>query len=112
MKRRSLLCALPIAMLLPRRLPGAALPPAVKGELGVTTGSFMRNITDGKFRLIEERRHRCRAGGRDRWNPAVRRAQPQHTRLDPQRAGGGLQAAARFFRRRAVSAFRPMALDP
>jgi hypothetical protein len=53
MKRRSLLCALPIAMLLPRRLPGAALPPAVKGELGITTGSFMRNITDGKFRLIE-----------------------------------------------------------
>src|SRR3954468_9252225 len=53
MKRRTLLYLLPIATVLPRSLPGASSPGALDGEVGITTGSFMRNITEGKFRLLD-----------------------------------------------------------
>src|SRR5215203_1916054 len=53
MKRRSVLYALPLAAVLPRTLPGASSTPALQGELGITTGSLMRNISAGKFKLID-----------------------------------------------------------
>ena len=63
-----------------------------------------RRLAGQCARCAKERRYRRGAGRRHRRDPALRRAQPQHTRLDPERAGGGLQAAARFFRQRALSA--------
>ena len=53
MNRRTLLQALPLAVASP--LLSRSVPPAdaLAGELGITTGSFMRNITTGKFKLIE-----------------------------------------------------------
>src|SRR5436190_13778524 len=54
MKRRTFLQALPMAAALPRMLHAADVSPtSLHGELGITTGSFMRNITDGKFRLLD-----------------------------------------------------------
>jgi hypothetical protein len=53
MKRRRFLKALPLAGVLPRVLPAKTPAPSLRGELGVTTGSFMRNITAGKFRVLD-----------------------------------------------------------
>jgi hypothetical protein len=53
MKRRIFLKTVPLAAALPLMLPGAETLPRLQGELGITTGSFMRNITAGKFRLLD-----------------------------------------------------------
>ena len=53
MNRRSFLQAVPLAAALPRMLQGAPPPASLEREVGITTGSFMRNITAGEFRLLD-----------------------------------------------------------
>jgi hypothetical protein len=53
MKRRHFLQTLPLAAITARLAPAASPPAALRGELGITTGSFMRNITSGNFKLID-----------------------------------------------------------
>src|SRR5262245_25044461 len=53
MKRRHFLQSLPLAAIAARFSSAASAPTALHGELGITTGSFMRNITAGKFKLID-----------------------------------------------------------
>jgi sugar phosphate isomerase/epimerase len=53
MNRRSFLQVVPLAAGLPAILQGIPPRASLEGELGITTGSFMRNITAGKFRLLD-----------------------------------------------------------
>jgi hypothetical protein len=52
-RRRQFLEALPFTGLLPRALLAETPASPLRGELGVTTGSFMRNITAGEFRVLD-----------------------------------------------------------
>jgi hypothetical protein len=51
MKRRTFVRSLALAPLAAGAAPSGGT--ALKGELGITTGSFMRNITEGNFRLLD-----------------------------------------------------------
>ncbi len=53
MQRRTFLQSLPLATAAPAWLSGADITGSLEGELGVTTGSFMRNLNAGTFKLID-----------------------------------------------------------